>query len=283
MMLRSPPLLMVLALGLSATGCKFGLDYSGDESGLTRKTLRVDGVEGRQLSYLIYGDATKPRVIFIHGSPGNSVMYADYLRELGNEAEVIAVDRLGYGKSQGDGVVVSFEEQAAAIAPLLEQREGRWPIVVGHSLGGPIASRLAADNPGKVGALVIVAGGLNAELEETTWYNEVAGWWIVSPFLADFLRTSNKEMWACREQVELLDPLLDNITCPVVVIHGTDDSLVPFEQIEYTIERMTGNPAVYVIVLIDEDHGVTKLRREEVRETIQELLAGLQDFVGEDS
>ena len=48
-------------------------------------------------------------------------MYADYLRELEDEAEVIAVDRLGYGKSKGDGVVTSFEEQAAAIAPLLKK------------------------------------------------------------------------------------------------------------------------------------------------------------------
>jgi len=275
--------LLVLAACGFAAGCKFGLDYSGDESGLTRSTLPVAGSDSRRLSYLIHGDATKPRVIFIHGSPGDSAMYADYLRELGDEAQVIAVDRLGYGRSKQGGAVVSFEEQAAAIAPLLEPRDGLWPIVVGHSLGGPIAARLAADHPDQVGALVIVAGGLNAELEETHWYNRVARWWIVYPFLAGFLRTSNQEMWACREQVELLDPLLGEITCPVVVIHGTDDSLVPFEQIDYTIERLADNPQVYVIVLIGEDHGVTKLRREEVRETIQELLAGMRDFVEEDS
>lgn len=280
------PRLLVALLALSgcllATGCKFGLDYSGDESGLERRSISSPGNGERELSYLIHGDETKPRVIFIHGSPGSSTMYVDYLRELQSEAEVIAVDRLGHGASQGSGVVVSFEEQAAAIAPLLEQREGLWPIVVGHSLGGPIATRLAADYPDRVGALVIVAGGLNAELEKTTWYNEVARWRIMQPFLAGFLKTSNKEMWACKEQVELLDPLLGDITCPVVVIHGTEDSLVPFEQIEYTIERMADNPRLFVMVLIGEDHSVTKLRREEVRETIQELLAGMTDFLEDD-
>ena len=130
-------------------------------------------------------------------------------------------------------------------------------------------------------ALVIVAGGLNADLEETRWYNDVARWWIVYPFLAGFLRTSNREMWACKEQVGLLDGKLDAITCPVVVIHGTGDSLVPFEQIEYTIERMADNPELYVLVLIGEDHSVTKLRREEIRETIEALLAGIDDFVEE--
>jgi len=281
-MLHRRDLLLAAALCVTLSGCRFGLDYSGDESGLARGALPVAGHPERRLSYLSNGDPAKPRVIFVHGSPGSAVMYADYLRELGDRAEVIAVDRLGYGASSAGGTVVSFEEQAAAIAPLLEQREGVWPIVVGHSLGGPIATRLAADNPERVGALVIVAGGLNSELEQTQWYNEVAGWWIMRPFLADFLRTSNREMFACKQQVALLEDRLDRITCPVVVIHGTGDSLVPFEQIEYTIERLADNPHLYVLVLIGEDHSVTKLRREEVRETIEELLEGTREFVGEE-
>lgn len=280
-MTRARSLLAAVAVCGALASCQFGLDYSGDETGLTRRAIQVEGHEDRELSYLIHGDETKPRVIFIHGSPGSAVMYGDYLRELGEQAELIAVDRLGYGGSKSSGTVVSFEEQAAAIAPLLEARDGVWPIVVGHSLGGPIATRLAADYPDRVGALVIVAGGLNADLEETHWYNDAARWWIVYPFLADFLRTSNKEMWACKAQVGLLDEKLDRITCPVVVIHGTGDSLVPFEQIEYTIERMADNPELYVLVLIGEDHSVTKLRREEIRETLEALLVGIEDMVQE--
>ncbi len=280
-MIRTRWFVVAAALSGALASCQFGLDYSGDESGLTRRVIQVEGHGVHELSYLVNGDETKPRVIFIHGSPGSAVMYGGYLRELEDQAELIAVDRLGYGGSKSSGTVVSFEEQAAAIAPLLEPRGGVWPIVVGHSLGGPIATRLAADYPDRIGALVIVAGGLNADLEETRWYNEVARWWIFYPFLADFLRTSNQEMWACKDQVALLDPKLDDITCPVVVIHGTGDSLVPFETIEYTIERMAENPELYVLVLIGEDHSVTALRREEIRETLEGLLAGISDFVEE--
>jgi len=267
----------MIVVPVLAAGCRFGMDYSGDETGLDRRAIPVEGHPDWQLSYLAHGDPAKPRVIFVHGSPGRSSMYADYLRELGGRAEVIAVDRLGYGESAGSGVVVSFEEQAAAIAPLLEERGGVRPIVVGHSLGGPIATRIAADYPDRVGALVIVAGNLDAALEEPRWYNEVARWRIVQPFVAEFLRVSNREMWACREQVALLQEELDEITCPVFVIHGTNDSLVPFEAIDYTIHRFEGNPHVFVMVLIGEDHSVTKLRHEEVQETVGELLVGLSE------
>jgi pimeloyl-ACP methyl ester carboxylesterase len=278
-MWTSTKLLLAAAACACVASCRFGLDYAGDESGLTRESIPVASPPGCKLSYLISGDATKPRVIFIHGSPGLASMYASYLRELGGEAEVIAVDRLGFGESAQSGVVVSFEEQAAAIAPLLVERGGVKPIIVGHSLGGPIAARLAADHPDEIGGLVIVAGGLNPELEEPRWYNEIARWRIVEPFLAESLRVSNQEMWACREQVEQLDPLLERIKCPVVVIHGTDDALVPFESVEHSVRRFSNNPYLFVMVLIGESHKITKLRREEVRETVEELLTGLKDFV----
>ena len=261
--------LLVLLLGLS--GCKLGLDYTADETGLERASIQVPGAPERELSYLVHGDPADQRLIFVHGSPGNSQAYAQYMRTPVPGLETVAVDRLGYGASWSEEAVVSFEEQAAAIAPLLVEREGGWPIVVGHSLGGPIAARLAADHPDRVDGLIIVAGSLNAELEDVRWYQRLAGSWIVYPFLADFLQRATVEMFACKEQVELLDEVLDEIRCPVVVIHGTRDGLVPFEAVEYTIERFAEELEVYVVVLVGEGHSVTALRDEEVRETILEM------------
>ena len=159
-MLRSSILLASL---LVLPGCRLGLDYSGDERGLERASVPVEGHPDRRLSYLIDGDPAAQRLIFIHGSPGNSLAYAKYLHDPVPGLETLAVDRLGYGQSTADEAVVSFEEQAAAIAPLLVERAGEWPILVGHSLGGPIAARLAADHPERVAGLIIVAGSLNPE------------------------------------------------------------------------------------------------------------------------
>ena len=275
-------LLALLLVGV-APGCKFGLDYSGDESGLQREYLPVAGHEDRVLSYLIDPVPDQPRVIFIHGSPGSSTMYADYLRQPVTGVETIAIDRLGYGKSKPHEAIVTFREHAEAIEPLLEERAGIWPILVGHSLGGPIAARIAADYPDRVGGLIIVAGGLNPDLDEPRWYNEIARWRIVNPFLVDFLKISNKEMWACHDQVQELDHLLHQIRCPIWILHGTDDDLVPFETIAHSIRRFEDNAHVYVTVFAGEGHSVTKKRKEEVREVIGYLRQGIQDLLEADS
>lgn len=86
------------------------------------------------------GPIGAPRIIFIHGTPGHAGVFALYLLDPVPGYECIAVDRPGFGGSSECGPVPSFEQQAAAIAPLLTQQQGRWPILVGHSLGGPIAA-----------------------------------------------------------------------------------------------------------------------------------------------
>jgi len=271
------PRLLLFALLAILPGCTFGMDYSGDETGLRRDSVPIDGHPERELSYLIDDQPDEPRVIFIHGSPGQSNMYVDYLRDPVPGFETIAIDRMGYGESTPHAAVTSLSEHAASIEPLLVQRKGLWPILVGHSLGGPIATQLAAEYPDRVGGLVIVGTGLNPEFEDVRWYNKVARWRIINPFLAGFLRISNEEMYACKGEIEQLVPLLDRIECPIVIIHGTGDDLVPFETVKFSVQEFAGNDQVYVIVLIGEGHSVTKLRKEEIRETLSELRSGLLD------
>ena len=66
----------------------------------------------------------------------------------------------------------------------------------------------------------IVGGGLDPDLEDVRWYNRVARTRVVNVFLANFLRVSNKEMYASKAEVQELVPLLERIRCPVLIIHG---------------------------------------------------------------
>jgi len=247
-----------------AGGCAIDFHTAERVANLERAT--VQGPDRPELSYVHAGDRTEPRVIYVHGTPGDAGAFADFLNDPIPGLEAISVDRLGFGSSDPHAVV-SFEEQAAAIEPLLVERDGRWPILVGHSLGGPIVARLAADEPGRVGGIVIVSGSLSPELEEPRWFNFAGAYTPANWFLSRSLKNSNAEIMAAKAQTELLSDVLPRIICPIVVVHGTEDSLVPFENVAYMRAVFAETDAEFV-VLEGGDHFIPWTAPESIRAAV---------------
>ncbi len=88
--------------------------------------------------------------------------HADFAASLGPSASpgplsTLAPDLPGFGATPAPPVPWGSVEYAEALAPLLEEAVGPGPglVVVGHSLGGRIAVRLAAARPELVSALVL--------------------------------------------------------------------------------------------------------------------------------
>jgi pimeloyl-ACP methyl ester carboxylesterase len=188
---------------------------------------------GAQVSFLHGGDLAGRRVVFVHGTPGEAKGWADFLLNPRPGFEYVAVDRPGFGASGPDAAVPSIPAQAAALAPLLVERRGKWPILVGHSLGGPIVAQLALDNPGKVGAVVIAAGSLDPGLERIHWAQPIGDWPPVRSLLPRAYRNANQELMALKLDLERLSPRLPTLRCGIQIVHGTDDDLVPFENVAY--------------------------------------------------
>ncbi len=225
------------------------------------------------LSYLRAGDETQPRIIYIHGTPGDAGAFAAYLREPVAELESVSVDRLGFGQSRPDQPETSFAAQARAIEPLLAERGSHGPILVGHSLGGPIAAQLAATHPDRVRGLVILAGSLDPSLEKLRWYNHVARTPPIRWLLKRHWRHANAEVLAARQQTQVLAPLLERITCPVVIVHGTRDKLVPYANVAYTQQMLTGASSVELVRLEGVQHFIPWTHADAVRRAIEQLVA----------
>jgi len=181
------------------------------------------------------------RVIFIHGSPGSHAAYTDYLSDkaLRSKAELISVDRLGYGESS-PVLVSSLERQAAAIGELLTKDKAN--ILVGHSLGATIALALAIQAPNMVDGLVLVAPALDAKLEEPKWYNEIADTWPINWILSRDWQRSNGEMMPLANELSDLGAkdwtVLDER--PVTLIHGKEDTIADPENSAFAIAKLTG-------------------------------------------
>ncbi|MEM9065584.1 MAG: alpha/beta hydrolase [Planctomycetota bacterium] len=260
----APPGVIV---GSAMSGCMPAALPTADEALEAERLSLIDNMS-REVSYLRGGDPDEPRLIYVHGTPGSSGNMARYINNPVPGFEAIAIDRPGFGAT-GGGPEPSFEKQAAAIEPFLIERAGRWPVLVGHSLGGPIVARAAADYPGRVGAIVILAGSLDPALEEPRWYNHLAGSWPVRFIVGSALRTSNDEIMAAPDETQMLDAVLSRVTCPVYIVHGDRDSLVPVENVTY-MERMFVNArSVESVVVQGEGHLIPWTQESLVRETVR--------------
>ncbi len=219
-------------------------------------------------SYLRAGDPDRPRVIMVHGTPGRAANFMPYLTDPDESFEWIAVDRPGFGGSSLGEAVVSLERQAAAIAPLLRTNAAHAPILIGHSLGGPVVARAAVDYAGDVGAIVIVAGSLDPDLERVLAIQRFGDFGPVPWFLPEWARHSNRELIALEDELRELAPLLGEIRCPVVVVHGTEDALVPYENVGYMRRAFAGLRDVEFTTLEGANHFLPWNAERDVRAAI---------------
>ena len=105
-----------------------------------------------------------PGVLLIHGLGGNKEVWAGVAAELARDHTVVSVDLPGSGGSSGPAVVEGRADFGAVAKDLvaLVRREGLVPcLVVGHSMGGPIAGRAILEDPGAFRGLLLVDSALS--------------------------------------------------------------------------------------------------------------------------
>lgn len=135
---------------------------------------------------------------------------------------------------------------------------------------------MAADYPDRVSALVILSGSLDPKLEKVWWIQRVADFLFVPYMIPRVLRNSNREVFPLDEELRELAPLLANIRCPVYIIHSTDDSLVPIENVDYMKEALPEDVIKEVVILDDKGHFVPWNAEEVVRDTIEAAITESQ-------
>ncbi len=232
--------------------------------------------DGWDTRYFASGDPSAQRVIFIHGTPGKAADFAAFIRDPVDGLEMVSIDRPGFGGSTPQSAVPALADQAAAIEPLLVERDGRWPILVGHSLGGPIGCRVAADFPDRVGGLVIAAGSLDPDLEIVYFIQHVGDFGPISAILPRVLRNSNRELIPLEKELRELQLLLSGIRAPTIIVHGDEDSLVPVANVSFMTENIPADIIVETVMLKGASHFLPWRQEEVLRDAIRKL-AGVSD------
>lgn len=130
------------------------LAENAEQAGVSGPLPAVERVDAGDISALRWGDSA-PRLIFLHGGGQNAHTWDTVIVGLGEPA--LAVDLPGHGHSawREDGDY-SPQCNADTLAPVLRELAPTAELVVGMSLGGLTAIRLAAVAPELVRALVLI-------------------------------------------------------------------------------------------------------------------------------
>jgi pimeloyl-ACP methyl ester carboxylesterase len=261
-----------LSVALAAIGCAPpGPRNNEAATEALRERTTVAAPLNVAVSFLRAGDRNGPRVILVHGTPGSATAWADYLLSPPPGFEVVALDRPGFGQSGPDAAVPGLADQAAAVLALFPE-EGRKVVLLGHSLGGPIIARVAAEHADRVHALVLLAASLDPALEEIHPMQYVGAWAPLRGLLPRTIRNANSELMALKPELVELAALLPRITAKVVIVHGTKDDLVPVANVAFMQKHLTGARCVKTVLLDGRNHFLPWNSEADVREAIRVAL-----------
>jgi pimeloyl-ACP methyl ester carboxylesterase len=118
----------------------------------------------------------------LHGGLGAGEMFQPILPELSKTHRVIAVDLQGHGHTADIDRPLTMEAMADDVAALLNYLQIAKADVMGYSMGGGVALRLAVRHPGVVNRVVLVSTAFSRD----GWYPEIqAGMSQIGPAAAE--------------------------------------------------------------------------------------------------
>lgn len=195
-------------------------------------------VEGTRLYYTESGPSTGRPLLLLHAALQTAESMAPLralLEPLG--FRVVAPDQRGHGRSANPGGGLSIPALADDMAGLMAELGLERPVVVGYSLGGIVAVELARRR--QVAGLVVMASRIHpAEAGSLAFAPEDIR--RRSPVWAGQLAAKHVEMlWS--DLAVAIGALLERwsgfsvadlsgIACPVLVVQGDRDQMVPVEQ-----------------------------------------------------
>jgi pimeloyl-ACP methyl ester carboxylesterase len=204
-------------------------------------------VNGLSLWFEEHG--TGEPLILLHGGLGMGEMYAPILPALAKGRRVITVDLQAHGHTADVDRPLRFETMSDDVAGLIRHLGLAQADVMGYSLGGATALRLAIRHPGLVRRLVLVA----TPFRRDGWYPEsLAGMDQMGAHLAEGMKQS--PMYQIYAQVaprvedwpvllgktgELLRQDFDltadiaKITAPVMLVYADADAIRPAHIVEF--------------------------------------------------
>jgi alpha-beta hydrolase superfamily lysophospholipase len=229
----------------------------------TTKATEIDGTHGRLAVHRWESDAASFVAVLVHGYGEHAGRYghvAEALVDAG--AAVYAGDHLGHGRSEGERALIDDMEDlvtdtASVLGAARDEHPGLPVVMIGHSLGGIVATRYAQRPDHGLAALVLsapVVGG-NPDLLGMVHLPEIPDIPIDTEWLSRDPETGRQYaedelVWHGPFKRATLQAIVASIDAvatggdlgdlPTLWIHGEEDPLAPIAHAAPALERIRG-------------------------------------------
>ena len=122
-------------------------------AGLRRKTITA----GDDALAVLARGGGEPPLVMVHGFGGDKETWLLLAPLLRRGRRLVLIDLPGHGRSSSIADAATPRRHATAVRSVLDSLGIERAVLVGNSLGGGVALRLATDEPARVAALVLVA------------------------------------------------------------------------------------------------------------------------------
>jgi pimeloyl-ACP methyl ester carboxylesterase len=201
------------------------------------------------LSYYYETHGQGEPLLLLHGGLGSIDMFGPVLPILAEHRQVIGVDLHGHGRTALGDRPISAIDMGDDMAVVLDQLGHQQVDVLGYSLGGGVALRLAVQHPEKVRRLVIASapfaqdgfhpemlpqqaqvGAAMAEfMKDTPMYQSYVA---IAPNPDDFPRLLDRIGEYMRQPYNWADDV-KKLTMPVMLVYGDSDMVRPEHIVEF--------------------------------------------------
>lgn len=265
-------------------------------------TLTVRARDGVDIAVDVVGSG--PPLIMIPGLGYGAWSWQAQADDLGRDHRVVRIDNRGTGRSGKPPSGYSIDQMALDVVDVAEHLELGPAHLVGSSMGGYIATTVASTAPRLVSSVVLVATTVGGPSCTRVPESTVAAWSAASTLppsdyaratmplsfrhgwperhAADFRQILDRRLehptptFAWSGQFEACEHYLDRgapsgvIDRPILVIHGTDDRVVPYANTALTLERF---PHAELVTLDGAGHLCWIEEADRVSQSIREFVA----------
>ena len=96
----------------------------------------------------------EPALVFIHGGFADRTYWVNQISAFSKDHRVIAIDVAGHGESGSDRKTYTLELFGADVCAVMDKEKVGRAVLIGNSMGGPIALEAARQAPGRVAGVI---------------------------------------------------------------------------------------------------------------------------------